>query len=62
MASKLKQSKLSSLSTTQKKTLEKSLEQQVYQMQIENIEAQRLRKTFLRMCGDKARPKPGGNK
>ena len=36
MASRLKQSNLTSLST-QKKTLEKSLEEQVYEKPIENI-------------------------
>ena len=30
---------------------DKSLEEQVYEMEIHNIEAERLRKTFLRMCG-----------
>jgi ribulose bisphosphate carboxylase small subunit len=53
MASRLKQSNLTALSSTQKKTQEKSLEEQVYEMPIENIEAERLRKTFLRICGDK---------
>lgn len=53
MTSRLKQSNLTSLSSTQKKTQEKSLEEQVFEMPIENIEAERLRKTFLRMCGDK---------
>jgi ribulose bisphosphate carboxylase small subunit len=53
MASRLKQSNLTALSSTQKKTQEKSLEEQVYEMPIESIEAERLRKTFLRICGDK---------
>ncbi len=53
MTSRLKQSNLTALSSTQKKTQEKSLEEQVFEMPIENIEAERLRKTFLRMCGDK---------
>lgn len=61
MTSRLKQSNLTSLST-QKKTLEKSLEEQVYEMPIENIEAERLRKTFLRICGDKAKPNTGTDK
>jgi ribulose bisphosphate carboxylase small subunit len=52
MTSRLKQSNLTSLGA-QKKAQEKSLEEQVYEMPIENIEAERLRKTFLRMCGDK---------
>lgn len=55
MTSRLKQSNLTALSS-QKKALEKSLEEQVYEMPIENIEAERLRKTFLRICGDKAKP------
>ena len=37
MASRLKQSNLTALSSTQKKTQEKSLEEQVYEMVIENI-------------------------
>ena len=53
MTSRLKHSALTSISSTQKKAQEKSLEEQVYEMPIENIEAERLRKTFLRMCGDK---------
>jgi hypothetical protein len=59
MASRLKQSNLTSLST-QKKTLEKSLEEQVYEMPIENIEAERLRKTFLRICGEKVKANSSG--
>ncbi len=51
--SRLKQSNLAALTTTQKKTQERSLEEQVYEMPIENIEAERLRKTFHRICGDK---------
>ena len=52
MASRMKQSKLSSISTAgNKKNLDKSLEEQVYEMEIHNIEAERLRKTFMRMCG-----------
>lgn len=31
-------------------------------MPIENIEAERLRKTFLRMCGDKANTSQSGDK
>lgn len=61
MTSRLKQSNLTSLST-QKKTLEKSLEEQVYEMPIENIEAERLRKTFLRICGDKVKSSTGTDK
>jgi hypothetical protein len=53
MTSRLKQSNLTSLTSTQKKVQEKSLEEQVYEMPIENIEAERLHKTFLRLCGDK---------
>lgn len=37
MTSRLKQSSLAALSNTQKKTQEKSLEEQVYEMPIENI-------------------------
>ena len=59
MASRLKQSNLTALSSTQKKTLEKSLEEQVYEMGIENIEAERLRKTFLRICGEKVNNRSG---
>lgn len=59
MASRLKQSNLTALSSTQKKTLEKSLEEQVYEMPIENIEAERLRKTFLRICGEKVNNRSG---
>ena len=51
--SRLKQSNLTALSHAQKKTQERSLEEQVYEMPIENIEAERLRKTFLRICGEK---------
>lgn len=52
MSSRLKQSKLSSIATgANRKNLDKSLEEQVYEMEIHNIEAERLRKTFLRMCG-----------
>ena len=57
--SNLKHSNLTSLSTTQKKTQDKSLEEQVYEMSIENIEAERLRKTFLRICGEKINNKSG---
>lgn len=57
MASRLKQSNLTSLSSTQKKTQEKSLEEQVYEMAIENIEAERLKKTFVRMCEDRSNEK-----
>jgi hypothetical protein len=39
MASRLKQSNLIALSSTIKKSQEKSLEEQVYEMPIENIEA-----------------------
>lgn len=59
MASRLKHSNLTSISATQKKVQEKSLEEQVYEMAIENIEAERLRKTFLRMCGDKVNNRSG---
>ena len=59
MTSRLKHSTLTSISATQKKTQEKSLEEQVYEMPIENIEAERLRKTFLRICGDKVNNKSG---
>lgn len=53
MTSRLKQSTLSSLNTTNRnKTLEKSLEEQVYEMEIHNIEAERLRRTFHRICGN----------
>lgn len=62
MASRLKQSNLTSLSTAQKKTQEKSLEEQVYEMPIENIEAERLHKTFLRICGDKVNVSQGTDK
>lgn len=52
MASRLKNSKLNSISSSNnRKNLDKSLEEQVYEMEIHNIEAERLRKTFLRMCG-----------
>jgi len=37
MTSRLKQSNLTSLTSTQKKMQEKSLEEQVYEMPIENI-------------------------
>lgn len=57
--SNLKHSNLTSLATTQKKTQDKSLEEQVYEMPIENIEAERLRKTFLRICGEKVNNKSG---
>lgn len=60
--SHLKQSNLTALSSTQKKVQEKSLEEQVYEMSIENIEAERLRKTFLRICGDKANNSRSGDK
>ena len=59
MTSRLKHSNLTSIGTAQKKAQEKSLEEQVYEMPIENIEAERLRKTFLRMCGDKANSRSG---
>lgn len=62
MASRLKQSNLTGISATKNKSQEKSLEEQVYEMPIENIEAQRLRKTFLRMCGDKAKVAAGNDK
>jgi len=62
MTSRLKQSNLTALSSTQKKVQEKSLEEQVYEMPIENIEAERLRKTFLRMCGDKVKEHTGTDK
>lgn len=62
MTSNLKQSNLTSLSSNQKKIQEKSLEEQVYEMPIENIEAERLRKTFLRICGDKVNSAKSGDK
>ena len=31
--------------------MDKTLEEQAYEMEIHPIEAERLRKTFLRMCG-----------
>lgn len=62
MTSNLKQSNLTSLSSNQKKIQEKSLEEQVYEMPIENIEAERLRKTFLRICGDKVNNAKSGDK
>lgn len=55
--SRLKQSTLSSLTTTNRnKTLEKSLEEQVYEMEIHNIEAERLKRTFHRICGNPGFP------
>jgi len=55
MTSRLKQSNLSSLTSQGKtKTMDKSLEEQVYEMEIHNIEAERLRKTFHRICGNPA--------
>ena len=51
MASRLKNSQLSSLTSHRNKGQEKSLEEQVYEMEIENIEAERLKKTFQRICG-----------
>ena len=47
----MKKSNLTALGTTGKKPLDKSLEEQAYEMEIHPIEAERLRKTFLRMCG-----------
>lgn len=53
MASRVKGSVIGSVtSQNNKKNLEKSLEEQVYSMEIHNIEAERLRKTFHRICGN----------
>lgn len=53
MTSRLKESKLTSLtSKNEKKNMDKSLQEQVYEMEIHNIEAERLRKTFHRICGN----------
>ena len=53
MSSRMKKSNLTSLTTGggNKKVMDKSLEEQSYEMEIHPIEAERLRKTFLRMCG-----------
>ena len=52
MTSRLKNSQLSSLTgDNRKKAQEKSLEEQVYEMEIQNIEGERLKKTFVRICG-----------
>lgn len=52
MTSRLKKTQLSSLSTQgHKKPSDKSIEEQIYEMEIHPIEAERLRKTFLRICG-----------
>lgn len=52
MTSRLKKTQLSSLTTQgHKKISDKSIEEQVYEMEIHPIEAERLHKTFLRICG-----------
>lgn len=52
MTSRLKKTNLTSLSSAGgKKVMDKTLEEQAYEMEIHPIEAERLRKTFLRMCG-----------
>lgn len=53
MTSRLKKTQLSSLTSQapHKKVSDKSIEEQIYEMEIHPIEAERLRKTFLRICG-----------
>ena len=52
MTSRLKKTNLTSLTAGgSKKMMDKTLEEQAYEMEIHPIEAERLRKTFLRMCG-----------
>ena len=53
MSSRMKKSNLTSLTNASgnKKVMDRSLEEQAYEMEIHPIEAERLRKTFLRMCG-----------
>ena len=53
MTSRLKKTQLSSLTqgAGHKKVNDKSIEEQIYEMEIHPIEAERLRKTFLRICG-----------
>ena len=48
----MKKSNLTSLTAGgSKKVMDKTLEEQAYEMEIHPIQAERLRKTFQRLCG-----------